>query len=124
MSDKIKVLICEDNMLMQKVLEKALLHINFEIISVADGEQGIERIKGGDIGLIITDINMPYNNGLEIIQYVRKHYEKKIPVIVVTNILIEDTRKQAVELGADAFITKPFDPARLLTTIKELGILP
>ena len=117
-----KVLVCEDNKLTQRVLEVSMRKLNFDILVATDGEQGIQLIRENDIDLIITDINMPYNSGLEIVEFVRKNYEKKIPVIIVTNINLEDTRRHAKELGADAYITKPFDPTELLDAIHSLEL--
>ncbi len=117
-----RVLVCEDNILTQKVLEVALKKINFEIVLAKDGSEGIQFLEEQDFDLVLTDINMPYNSGLEIVQYIRKHKQLNIPVIIVTNINLEDTRKHARELGADAYITKPFDPQELLEAIKSLGL--
>lgn len=119
---KDKVLVCEDNKLTQRVIEVALRRLNYDIMVAQDGEEGIKMIKENDIKIIITDINMPYNSGLELVQYVRKHYKVRIPIIIVTNINLEETRKHAFELGADRFITKPFDPEELITAIKSLQI--
>ncbi|MDF1571212.1 MAG: response regulator [Bacteroidales bacterium] len=121
MSDRKKILVCEDNKLTQRVLEVALKSMDHEILVATDGEEGIRLIKEHEIGLIITDINMPYNSGLEIVAFVRKNYGRKIPVIIVTNISLDDTRKHAKELGADAYITKPFDPDQLLEIIQSLN---
>lgn len=118
-----KVLVCEDNKLTQRVLEASLQKMDFEVVLAKDGDEGITYIKENNVDLIITDINMPYNNGLELVEYVRKHFERKIPVIIVTNINLDDTRKHAMELGADAYITKPFDPGELRKAIESLQIL-
>lgn len=120
MSEKTKILICEDNKLTQRLLEVSLRKMNFDILVATDGEQGIRNIKEQDIGVIITDINMPFNSGLEIVEFVRKHYTKKIPVIIVSNINLEETRKHAKELGANAYFSKPFDPSELIKTIESL----
>ncbi len=122
MSKRTKILVCEDNKLTQRVLEVALKKMNYETLVATDGEEAIRLIKENDIGLVITDINMPYNSGLEIVEFVRKKYGKELPVIIVTNINLDDIRKQAQELGADAYITKPFDPAELITAIQSLNL--
>lgn len=121
MSEKTKILVCEDNKLTQRVLEVALKKMDSEILVATDGDEGIRLIKEHKIGLVITDINMPYNSGLEIVEFVRKNYGRKIPVIIVTNINLDDTRKHARELGADAYITKPFNPDELLAIIRSLN---
>ena len=122
MSKHTKILVCEDNKLTQRVLEVALKKMNYETLVATDGEEAIRLIKENDIGLVITDINMPYNSGLEIVEFVRKKYGKELPVIIVTNINLDDIRKQAQELGADAYITKPFDPAELMNAIQSLNL--
>jgi DNA-binding response OmpR family regulator len=116
------VLICEDNLLTRKVLEITMLKMDFDVVVAGDGMQGIAQLKEEDVQLIITDINMPYNSGLELLDYVRKNSKTRIPVIVVTNINLDDTRKHAAELGADAFLPKPFDPEKLKKAVEDIGL--
>ncbi|MDA3821254.1 MAG: response regulator [Bacteroidales bacterium] len=120
---QIKALICEDNKLTQRLLEVLLQKMNFEVHVAVDGEQAINYLKIEKIGLLITDINLPYNNGLEIIEYLRKSNEEKIPVIIISNINLEEAKLHAKELGADNYITKPFDPKELMKIIKGMNIL-
>ncbi|MEX2371177.1 MAG: response regulator [Bacteroidales bacterium] len=120
--EKVKVLLCEDNKLTQRLLEVTLKKLNFDIVVAANGEQGIRFLKEEDIKLIITDINMPYNNGLEIVEFVRKNFNEKIPVIIVSGINLEETQALAAELGADEYFTKPFDPVELVRAVKKLGV--
>ena len=117
-----KALICEDNTLALKVLEVTLRRLNFEVIVARDGDEGIRHLQEESVNLLVTDINMPYNNGLEVVEYLRKHSDRRIPIIIVTNINLEETRKHAKELGADAYITKPFDPDELVKAINSLNI--
>ncbi len=116
------MLICEDNLLTRKVLEITMLKMDFDVVVAGDGMQGIAQLKEEDVQLIITDINMPYNSGLELLDYVRKNSKTRIPVIVVTNINLDDTRKHAAELGADAFLPKPFDPEKLKKAVEDIGL--
>ena len=122
MSSKLKVLICEDNSMAQKVLEFTLKKMGHEVISASNGKEGIDLLREEDVQLVITDINMPYNSGLELIQFLRKQTAKKIPVLIVSNINLEESKKHAAELGADGYITKPFDPQELIDTIESLNI--
>jgi DNA-binding response OmpR family regulator len=121
MLENIKILICEDNRLTQRLLEMSLKKMNFDIHLATDGDEAIRILKEEDIGLVITDINMPYNSGLEVVEYIRRNFEKKIPIIIVTNIVLDETRILAEELGADSYITKPFDPIELTEAINALG---
>jgi len=122
MSSKLKVLICEDNSMAQKVLEFTLKKMGHEVISAGNGKEGIDLLREEEVQLVITDINMPYNSGLELIQFLRKQTTKKIPVLIVSNINLEESKKHAAELGADGYITKPFDPQELIDAIESLNI--
>lgn len=115
-----KILVCEDNKLTQRLFEASLRKADYDIIIAVDGEQAIRYINEEEIRMVITDINMPFNNGLEVVEYVRKRYRNRIPVIIVTNINLEETRAHARELGADAYLTKPFDPDELIGIIQTL----
>lgn len=119
---KVKALICEDNKLTQRLLEVVLQKMDFEVLSAIDGDQAINFLKSEKIDLLITDINMPYNNGLEVIEYLRKSNKKKVPVIIISNINLEESKVHAKELGADNYITKPFDPKELIDIITGMNI--
>ena len=107
----------------QKVLEFTLKKMGYDVIVTGNGKDGINILKEEEVDLVITDINMPYNNGLELIQFLRTKHGKKIPVIIVSKINLKETMKHAAELGADGYITKPFDPQELIDTIHSLNIL-
>ena len=70
--------------------------------------------------VIITDILMPHTSGLELIVMVRNLGGKKIPIIVLSSIGEEDTVMEAFHLGAEDFITKPFNPIELSIRIKKI----
>ena len=59
--------------------------------------------------MVITDINMPYTKGLELVRHINTSLQTKIPVIVVSGITNKETQEHALELGAQGYITKPFD---------------
>ena len=64
---------------------------------------------------------MPYSKGLELIRHINtREEEPKIPVIVITGITNEETRRHAMELGARGYLTKPFDPKVMLKMVKTL----
>jgi DNA-binding response OmpR family regulator len=115
-----KVLVCEDNLLMLKTITFTLRTQGFEVIEAVDGSQGIKALNEQDIDVLITDINMPYNNGLELIQHVKSNLGNRIPVIIVSGINLEETKQHAKELGAVNYVTKPFDPIILVDMIESL----
>jgi DNA-binding response OmpR family regulator len=115
------ILVCEDNIMMQKIIELSLRKAGYHVFNAGDGFQGIKILSDEEIDLVITDINMPYTKGLELIRHINTQMDKKIPVIVVTGITNEETRVHAMELGARGYLTKPFDLKVMLDMVKSMS---
>jgi DNA-binding response OmpR family regulator len=92
----------------------------FEIITAFDGKKGQEQIDNAEFDLMIIDLLMPYINGLELIEYVRRKLGKSIPIIVLSSVGLEETVLRAFELGADDYVVKPFSPNELSIRVKRL----
>ena len=115
-----KILICEDDIMMQKTIEHKLKKDGFEVMVAADGKIASELIKNNDFNLIITDLLMPFISGLELIGIIREKLKKTCPLIVLSKVGLEDTVLEAFDLGADDYITKPFSPNELSVRVKRL----
>lgn len=115
-----KILVAEDEPLMLMAIEGKLKNEGYEVVGVADGREALKQIEQNDFKLIITDILMPYTSGLELISIVKSGTAKKIPVIVLSGLGQEDTVMEAFQLGADDFLTKPFNPTELSVRVKRL----
>ena len=115
-----KILICEDDEMVLKMVEFRLRKEGYDIHLAVDGKEAIEKIKKVQPDLIITDIMMPYLTGLEIVHQIRKDLALKTPIIIVSSIGLEKTVLEAFQLGADDFITKPFSPNELSVRVKKL----
>lgn len=115
-----RVLVCEDNTLTLRSIEYVLKNAGFDVVKAIDGEQGIRILEEEEVDLVVTDINMPYTKGLELVRHVNTEMKKKIPVIIVTGITLEETREHALELGASGFLTKPLDLDVLVDNVKSL----
>lgn len=115
-----KILIAEDEALMLAALQKNLEDDGYEVIGTTNGQDAIEKFHTLHPDLIITDILMPYTTGLELIAVVKSDPAKKIPVIVLSAMGQENTVMDAFNLGADDFITKPFNPSELTIRVKRL----
>jgi DNA-binding response OmpR family regulator len=116
----LKILIAEDDVLMIKILEFILKKEGYQVISCKDGLSAIEKIPVLIPDMIITDIMLPFRSGLEIIGYTKENFEN-VPVIVVSSLGEEEsTVIEAFNLGADDFVSKPFNPSELLLRVKRL----
>jgi len=114
-----KILICEDNMMTLRTLEFFFKKEGHEVLKAEDGDQGIRLLDEKEIDLVITDINMPYTKGLELVRHVNTKFEKRIPVIIISSITLKETKDHAMELGAKGYLTKPFDPDVLVKMVNS-----
>ena len=114
------ILVCEDNPITLKTIEFTLKKVGYDVLKAEDGEQGIVILDKQEVDLVITDINMPYTKGLELVRYINTKLETKIPTIIISGINLDETKDHARELGAEGYITKPFDPKVLLDLVQSL----
>ena len=108
-----RILVCEDEILTLKTIEFALTREGHEVFKASDGDQGIKILQEEKVDLLITDINLPYAKGLELLRFINTHLEPRVPVIIISGITLDETRDHALELGAIGYLTKPFDPVEL-----------
>ena len=117
----ISVLAVDDSRTMRDMITLALSSEGFDVELAEDGEHGLEVLDGIDPDVIITDINMPDINGLELLAFIGKSPRQQgaIKILISTQADGPDA-KRGVELGADAFLAKPFGVDDLRTLIQGL----
>lgn len=95
----------------------------YEIVEASSGFEALRLLPREKVDLIITDINMPDINGLELISYVRNNPNyQHIPLFIVSTESSEKDLEKGLALGANEYLVKPFDPIRLLELVgKYLG---
>ncbi len=92
-----------------------------ELVEANNGFEALKALPQQSFDLIITDINMPEINGLEIVHFVKSNPAyQKIPLIIISTEHGQADIKKGLALGAQKYITKPFDPDQLKKTVKEL----
>ena len=115
-----KILIIEDEELMRKTLEFRLKKDGYEVQLAKDGREGVEMGQSGEFDLIISDIMMPFVSGLEIVSRIRANPKtKETPIIMLSAVGLENVILEAFELGADDFITKPFNLSELSIRVRK-----
>jgi CheY-like chemotaxis protein len=101
-------------------VQSILKGANFEVISADDGLNALNRLPTANADLIVSDLEMPRMNGFEFVTEVRKmEAYRDIPFIIVTARAGDKHRRTGLELGANAFLNKPFDPSQLIETIES-----
>lgn len=110
------ILVCEDEVLIRKVVKAQLEKDGYTVKAVSDGKQGLFAMEHQTFDLIMLDLLMPYVNGFEFISLIKQSPFRDVPIIVLSKLGDKKTIDLAYSLGADYYMLKPFDPT-------ELGII-
>lgn len=116
-----RILIIDDDDLLRGVLAKALTHAGHEVIQAADGQQGLDLFFATTVDLVITDLIMPVQEGVETILQLRQQ-NATIPIIAISGgvpnskVYLEIAEK----IGAKRILPKPFTPQELIKVISEV----
>jgi two-component system chemotaxis response regulator CheY len=117
------ILIVEDSTTTRSLIKAVIedLGDDFDAYEAQTGFEALKLLPSEPFDLIITDINMPDINGLELISFVKSNEAySHIPMIIVSTERSEEDRKRGISLGADAYITKPFKAEELQGEIKRV----
>lgn len=118
-----RILIVEDSPTMRSLLTSALeeLEETVKIVEVASGFEALRHLPRMGFDLIVTDINMPDINGLELVSFVKNNPAyRAIPLVIVSTESSARDRDKGLELGADAYLIKPFAPEDLRDVARAL----
>jgi two-component system chemotaxis response regulator CheY len=102
------VLIVEDDAATRRLYKFMLTNGGYPVLEAEDGVAALEQLAKHHFDLVITDMNMPRMDGMELIQAIRRDYSD-IHVILITAFGTPDTEKQARRIGANDYLAKPFD---------------
>lgn len=120
-SGAVKILIVEDDHFMQAIL-KEYLGKNYDVVITADGLDALALLQGGDVpDLIITDLNTPMLNGLDLIKQLRAgNVFNAIPIMVLSGEDSSEMRIKCLDAGAEDYMVKPFNPRELESRLKVI----
>ena len=114
-----KILIIDDSATIRGKVREALLATGHEIVEAADGVEGLERLRAGDVALALCDINMPRLSGLEVLAELQRS-GSTTPVVMLTTELSPSMMQRARACGAKGWIVKPFRSDLLLTAVSKV----
>ena len=116
-----KVLVVDDEKLIVKGIRFSLEQDGMEVDCAYDGEEAYEKAKANAYDMILLDIMLPDEDGLEILRKLRKNPEtRKVPIIMVTAKTTEIDKVKGLDSGADDYLTKPFGVMELISRVKAL----
>ncbi len=118
---KTKILVVEDSGPMRSLIAAALEeHLEVDVYEAESGFAALKLIPDTMFNIIITDINMPDINGLELISFLRQHPNfKSVPIIIISTEGAEADRKRGIEIGANDYLVKPFTEGQLVNTVQK-----
>jgi len=117
-----RILIVDDSPTIRKMVRASLRPLeSFDLVEAANGLEAIEQVALGPVALMVLDLNMPEMHGVDVLKFLRSHAgSRSVPVIVLTTRGDEASRDAAMSAGATFYLTKPFAPQTLLSTVEDL----
>ncbi|MDD9920402.1 MAG: response regulator [Alphaproteobacteria bacterium] len=115
------ILTVDDSISIRQMVAFTLKQAGFNVVEASDGEQGLQVARNNSVDLIITDLNMPNMDGLQMIQNLRGDAAYKFTPILMLTTESDDTKKMAgKQAGATGWLVKPFNPEQLLKVINKV----
>ena len=116
-----KILVIDDEVQLVEMVQMRLEASGYDVITASNGQVGLEKAKSENPDLILCDVMMPKMDGYKVCGLLKNDARySKIPLILFTARAQQDDHEVGEEVGADAYITKPFEPPVLLAKIEEL----
>jgi two-component system KDP operon response regulator KdpE len=112
-----RLLIVEDDSALRRSLRTTLDLLGFDVGEASNGEEALVRLRMVDYEAVVLDINMPGIGGLETCRRIR-HLNTRLPILMLTVRDSEDDKVEALEIGADDYVTKPFQTRELTARIR------
>lgn len=119
MAEKKKILVVDDEDALRTVLSGELAGEGYEVETAADGDEAINVVQARTFDLVLLDIKMPKVDGFEVLKFLKSKYPN-IKVIMLTGFADLKNAIESKKLGAEDFVSKPYDLVDLLTTIERV----
>ena len=118
---KEKILVVDDEENIVELLNCNLKKEGFKAIGVFDGEKAFDLARTANPNLIILNLMLPGLHGYDVLKLIKKNMNlSRIPIVILSAKTLKEDIEKGLELGADAYITKPFNVAEIVISVKEL----
>ena len=115
------ILIVDDSASVRQVVSMTLRGAGYEIIEAHDGKDALSKLTGQRVHLVVSDVNMPVMNGIELLREIKAHPAYKFtPVIMLTTESSDSMKEEGRAAGAKAWMVKPFKPEQILAAVAKL----
>ncbi len=115
-----KFLVVDDSASMRQLVSFTIKDAGYEVLIAENGKDALGKLNGGTVDIVITDLNMPDMDGIELIKKLRSMPDYKFAPIVMLTTESQESKKQEGKLaGASGWIVKPFSPEQLLDVVRK-----
>ena len=113
----IRILLVDDESAIRRALRPPLVELGFQVVDVSRGEEALQMLRAGGFDVVLLDVNMPGIGGIETLRRIRA-FAPRLPILMLTVRDAEEEKVEALELGADDYVTKPFSTRELVARIR------
>ena len=113
----IRILLVDDESAIRRALRPPLVELGFQVVEAWRGEEAIQMLRAGGFDVVLLDVNMPGIGGIETLRRIRT-FAPRLPILMLTVRDAEAEKVEALELGADDYVTKPFSTRELVARIR------
>jgi len=115
------IMTVDDSASVRQMVNFTLQQAGYEVMTAADGQDALAKLKGAAIHMVITDLNMPKLDGIDLIRQLRANPRYKfIPIIMLTTESQVEKKQEGKAAGATGWIVKPFKPEQLIAVVKKV----
>ena len=115
------ILAVDDSASMRQMVAFTLKGAGYRVIEATDGNEALDYARSNDVNLVLTDVNMPNMDGISLIRALRSLSRYKFtPLLMLTTESSLEKKQQGKAAGATGWIVKPFDPEKLVNTIRKV----
>ena len=114
----IRILVVDDEPAIRRALRPPLMELGFQVVEASRGEEALQALRNAPHDIVLLDINMPGIGGIETLRRIRA-FAPRLPVLMLTVRDDEEDKVEALELGADDYVTKPFSMRELIARIRS-----
>lgn len=118
--DRKRALVADDESAIARLIRMTLERLGFEVEVARDGAEALDQMEVRRPDLLILDVMMPYIDGFEVLRRVRREHGDRVRIIMLTAKTEDGDVFRGYRNGADAYLTKPFNPAELATFVRRI----
>jgi len=113
------IMVVDDSPSVRQLMGFSLTNANYRVVEASNGQEALELFDKEDVSMVITDLNMPKMDGLQLIKELRGGRACRfMPIVLLTSESEQENRQRSKDVGASAWLNKPFKPTQLLQMVR------